>query len=114
MELKKAIFLFIVVISSLTSFSCKKEKTQLGLIEVKTSTIQKSTSYNFIKNVTNIAELELDEEQEKHSKDSIVHPSNFISCNTLAKVSVKFNFPLPSPFFPHRDLLYIIFLKILI
>lgn len=114
MKLNKAIFLFIVVVSSLTSFSCNKEKTQLGLIEIQTSTIQKNTSYNFIKNITNIAELELDEEQEKRSNDSTVHPSNFISFNTFAKASVKFNFPLPSHFFPHRDLLYIIFLKILI
>ena len=114
MKLNKAIFLFIIVTSSLTSFSCKKEKTQHGLIGIQAPNVQKNATYNFIKNITNIAELELDEEQEKYFNDSTVHPSNFILHNTLAKVSVKFNFPLLSHFFPHRDLLYIIFLKILI
>ena len=117
MKLNKAIFLFIVVISSLTSFSYKKEKTQLGLIEIQTSTIQKNATYNSIKSIINSVELELDEEQEEqdeHSDNAIVCLSDFISHHTSVKVLFKFDFPSHSHFSQQKNLLYIIFLKILI
>ena len=117
MNLTKAIFLFIVVILSLTSFSFGKDKSQLELIDIHASTTQKNVTCDFIKNITNSVELELEEEQEEqdeHSDNSIVCLSYFIPYHTSAKVLVKFNFPFQSHFFPQRNLLYIIFLTILI
>lgn len=114
MNLTKAIFPFVVVILSLTSFSFRKDKSRLELIEIQASTTQKNVTCDFIKNVTNSVELELDEEQEEQEKHSIVCLNDFISYNTFAKVLFKFNFQLQSYSFPQRNLLYIIFLKILI
>jgi hypothetical protein len=113
-KLKKAIFLFVVVILSLTSFSFRKDKSQLELIEIQASTTPKNATCDFIKNITNSVELELDEEQEEQEDNSIVYSNDFISSNTFVRAPFKFNFQLQSYSFPQRNLLYIIFLKILI
>ena len=114
MKLSKSILISVIVILSLTAFSFSKERTQFGLIETQTATTQKNASCDFVKNIVSFVELETDEEQDEHFSNSFAYLSDTTSCDILAKKFIKFSFLLQSHYFPYRNLLYIIFLKILI